>query len=104
MRKGKDKGRHKEAGKIAAFQEWKDSWTSKNRKQRPSRLESADSEHRKAANIFIDEKTGSAKINFKDTPLRIHRNLTRAQSSVAIQLRSEHIGLNSYLIRRKVLE
>ncbi|CCU74263.1 hypothetical protein BGHDH14_bgh03408 [Blumeria hordei DH14] len=41
-------------------------------------------------------------MNFKDTPLRIHRNLTRAQSSVAIQLRSEHIGLNSYLSRRKV--
>ena len=41
-------------------------------------------------------------MNFKDTPLRIHRNLTRAQSSDAIQLRSEHIGLDSYLNIRKV--
>ena len=98
----KDKGRKKEAGKMAAFHEWKNSWTSQNRKQRPGRPASADPEHWKAANIFTDRQTGSVKMNFKDTPLRIHRNLTRAQSSVAIQLRSEHIGLNSYLSRRKV--
>ena len=98
----KDKRRQKEAGKIAVFQEWKDSWTSQIRKHRPGRPASADPEHWKAANIFTDKQTGSVKMNFKDTPLRIHRNLTRAQSSVAIQLRSEHIGLNSYLSRRKV--
>ena len=98
----KDKGSQKEAGKIAACQEWKDSWTNQIRKQCPSRPESADPEYWKAANIFTDEQTGSTKMNFKDTHSNIHRNLTRAQSSVAIQLRSEHIGLNSYLSRRKV--
>ena len=41
-------------------------------------------------------------MNFKDTPLKIHRSLTRAQSSVAIQLRSEHIRLNYFLCIRKV--
>ncbi|KAI1003950.1 hypothetical protein K3495_g4261 [Podosphaera aphanis] len=41
-------------------------------------------------------------LNFKDTPSELHRNLTRAQSSIATQIRSEHIGFNSYLYRRKV--
>ena len=30
------------------------------------------------------------------------QHLTRAQSSIAMQIRSEHIGLNAYLYRRKV--
>lgn len=38
----------------------------------------------------------------RGTPSNIHQNLSRAQSSIAIQMRSEHIGLNSYLHRRKV--
>lgn len=41
-------------------------------------------------------------MNAKGTPSEIHQNLSRAQSSVAIQIRSEYIGLNSYLHRRKV--
>ncbi len=32
----------------------------------------------------------------------IQKRLNRAQSSVATQIRSEHIGLNSYLHRRRV--
>lgn len=41
-------------------------------------------------------------INFRGTSVSIHRNLKRAQSSVATLIRSEHIGLRSYLYRRKV--
>ena len=41
-------------------------------------------------------------MNYREAPVQIHQNLSRAQSSIAIQIRSEHIGLNSYLYRRKV--
>ena len=41
-------------------------------------------------------------MTYTGTPSSIHENLIRAQSSIAMQLRSEHIGLNSYLYRRKV--
>ncbi|KAI1001878.1 hypothetical protein K3495_g6323 [Podosphaera aphanis] len=62
----------------------------------------ADFETCKTANIFTDAQTGSKKNNFRGIPYNIHRNLSRVQSSVAMQLSSEHIGLNSYLHRRKV--
>uniref|UniRef100_A0A9Q8PCU6 Reverse transcriptase domain-containing protein n=1 Tax=Passalora fulva TaxID=5499 RepID=A0A9Q8PCU6_PASFU len=39
----------------------------------------------------------------KHPPKLIHYRLTRAQSSIATQLRSEHIGLQGYLSWRKVL-
>ena len=60
-----------------------------------------------SANIFTDAQTGSTKHEFQRhtltrPPSNIHRNLTRPQSSVVIRLRSEHIGLNSYLYRMKV--
>lgn len=38
----------------------------------------------------------------KGTPSSIFENLNRAQNSIAMQLRSEQIGLNPYLHRRKV--
>ena len=41
-------------------------------------------------------------MSLRGTPSNLHRNLKRAQSSIAIQIRSEHIGLKSYLYRRKV--
>ncbi|KHJ30542.1 hypothetical protein EV44_g4290 [Erysiphe necator] len=41
-------------------------------------------------------------MNYRGTPYELHRNLSRAQSSIATQVRSEHNGLNSYLYRRKV--
>ena len=56
----------------------------------------------KATNIDTDETTGRKRITYRNTPSNIHRNLSRAQSSIAVQIRSEHIGLNSYLYRRKV--
>ena len=36
------------------------------------------------------------------TPQSLYRGLTRAQASIATQLRTEHIGFRSYLFRRKV--
>ena len=56
----------------------------------------------KAANLFNDKKTGRLMMNYRESPIRIHQNLNRAQSSIAIQVRSEHIGLNAYLYRRHV--
>ena len=50
----------------------------------------------------MDQKTNRFRMNYRGTPVQIHQNLSRAQSSIAIQIRSEHIGLNSYLYRRKV--
>ncbi|KAI1002793.1 hypothetical protein K3495_g5411 [Podosphaera aphanis] len=57
---------------------------------------------RKAANIYTEWNTNQKRLNFKDTSSELHRHLTRAQSSIATQIRSEHIGFNSYLYRRKV--
>ena len=55
-----------------------------------------------AANFYTEKKTRKKKMDFRGTPVSIHRNLKRAQSSVATLIRSEHIGLRSYLYRRKV--
>ncbi|KAI0998080.1 hypothetical protein K3495_g10112 [Podosphaera aphanis] len=54
-----------------------------------------------AAKIYTD-KSGKEKLSLKETPFHIHQSLKRAQSSIAMQIRSEHIGLKSYLHRRKV--
>ena len=100
-REGNKAGQVK-AGKIAAFQEWADTWTCLSRQHHSGHRAPADPENWKAANITTDSKTGKKRMNQKGTPSDIHRNLSRAQSSLATQLRSEHIGLNSYLHRRKV--
>lgn len=42
-------------------------------------------------------------MNLRGTPISIHKHLSRAQSSIAMQIRSEHIGFNSYLHRINVL-
>ncbi|KAI0998792.1 hypothetical protein K3495_g9404 [Podosphaera aphanis] len=96
-----NRGRQKEAGRIAAFQEWAKSWVN-NRVQRSDRRATADPESWNAAKIITDQQTGRKRLNFKGTPSNIHLSLSRAQSSVATQIRNEHIGLNSYLYRRKV--
>lgn len=56
-----------------------------------------------AAKFTSNAKTGKEKMSDLGTPLRIHKYLTRTQSSLATQIRSEHIGVRSYLYWRKVL-
>ena len=102
LRKGKGQGEAERSLKDSGLSGVEEFMDRPEQETAPGHPASADPEHWKATSIFTDEQTGSTKINFKDLPLNIHRTLTRAQSSVAIQLRSEHIGLNSYLYRRKV--
>lgn len=92
----------KRALKVAAYQEWANSWPSQTRNLHNRHRSAADPEIWKAANIFTDRTTGKKKLTFRHTPSELHRNLTRAQSSIAMQIRSEHIGFNSYLYRRKI--
>ena len=94
--------RQKAAGKVAAFKEWENFWNKQTAKQSTNHQATADPEIWIAANSFIDEKTGETRMNFWGTPISIHKNLNRAQSSIPIQMRSEHIGFNSYLHRRNV--
>ena len=54
------------------------------------------------AHFITDKLTGRKRVSLRGTPCAIHKNLKRAQSSLAMQIRSEHIGFNSYLYRRKV--
>ncbi|KAI1002561.1 hypothetical protein K3495_g5637 [Podosphaera aphanis] len=96
-----NRDRQKEAGRVAAFQEWANSWAN-NRLQRSGRQTTADPESWNAAKIITDQQTSRKRLNFKGTPSNTHLSLSKAQSSVATQIRSEHIGLNSYLYRRKV--
>lgn len=62
----------------------------------------AHSETWRAAKFYQSRKSGRRKLSFQGSPFFLHRDLTRAQSSLAIQIRSEHMGLKSYLHRRKV--
>ena len=68
-----------------------------NLRKRPT----ADPEVWNAAKIYTD-RSGREKLNLRGTPFQIHKSLKRAQSSIAMQIRSEHIGLKSCLYRRKV--
>ena len=90
-----------EEAKRRAFQEWEATWAPQTRLPNNQEEPPANPRAWKAAHFYTD-KEGRAKMNFKGTPSEIHNNLKRAQSSIAIQIRSEHIGFNSYLHRRKV--
>ncbi|KAI0999420.1 hypothetical protein K3495_g8776 [Podosphaera aphanis] len=92
----------KEMGKIAAFQEWNNSWPQPNRNRTLRYRATADPEVWRAVNFFVDKNSGRQKMSLRGTPSNLHRNLKRAQSSIAMQIRSKHIVLNSYLHRRKV--
>ncbi|KAI1001879.1 hypothetical protein K3495_g6322 [Podosphaera aphanis] len=94
-----EQSRQKVAVKIAAFQEWKHSWTCQENSGNPTQ---ANPKTWKAANISMDQKTNRFRMNYRGTPVQIHQNLSRAKSSITIQMRSAYIGLNSYLYRRKV--
>ncbi|KHJ32507.1 hypothetical protein EV44_g3156 [Erysiphe necator] len=98
----KNQGRQKQAGKIAAYQEWANSWAGQNNTQNSCHTAPADPGSWQAVKIITDERTGRKRLSKKDTPFNIHLNLKRAQSSIAIQIRSEYLGLNSYLHRRRV--
>lgn len=63
----------------------------------------ADPEVWRATNFFIDKNSGRQKMSLMGTPSNLHRNLKKAQSTIAMQIRSEYIEFNSYLYRRKVL-
>nr|CCA28224.1 predicted protein putative [Albugo laibachii Nc14] len=99
-----DARKQKEMLKIAAFRQWEQTWNKHAPKADAdvSHRAPADPETWHAANITTDDKTGRIRMNYTGTPYAIHQNLTRAQSSIATQIRSEHVGLNAYLYRRKV--
>ncbi|KAI1004655.1 hypothetical protein K3495_g3557 [Podosphaera aphanis] len=92
----------KEMGKTAAFQEWANSWPQRTQYLTREYRALADPEVWNAAKFFTDKNTGRQKMTLRGTPSNLHQNLTRAQSSIAMQIRTEHIGLKSYLYRRKV--
>ncbi|KAI0997505.1 hypothetical protein K3495_g10681 [Podosphaera aphanis] len=52
-----NRGRQKEAGRVAALQEWANSWAN-NRVQRSGRRTTADPESWNAAKIITDQQTG----------------------------------------------
>ena len=70
-----DIGRQKVAVKIAAFQEWKHSWT---HQKNSGHSTPANPETWKAANISMDQKTSSFKMNYRKAPVQIHQHLSRA--------------------------
>ncbi|VDB83841.1 BgtTE-56035 [Blumeria graminis f. sp. tritici] len=56
----------------------------------------------RAVKFYQNRKSDRWKISLQESPFLLHRNPTRAQSSLAIQIQSEHMGLNLYSHRRKV--
>lgn len=87
--------------KRMAFREWENRWMSKTRPHPERATPPADPRKWKAASFYQD-KEGGERMNLKKTPSLIHKTLKRAQSSIATQIRSGHVGLNSYLYRRQV--
>ncbi|KAI0992399.1 hypothetical protein K3495_g15786 [Podosphaera aphanis] len=73
----------KRALKVAAYEEWADSWANQITNPNIRNRASADPETWKAANIYTERNTNQKRLNFKDTPRELHRYLTRAQSSIA---------------------
>ena len=55
----------KKSGKIAAFQEWADSWTSQVRDQNLKSLAPANPLTWKAVNLFTDKKTNRKRMNYR---------------------------------------
>ncbi|KAI0995004.1 hypothetical protein K3495_g13178 [Podosphaera aphanis] len=92
----------KEKGKLAAYQEWANTWPRRHRSGTLRHRPVADPETWKAAEFITDKTTGKRKVSFRGTPYSMHKTLKRAQSSIAMQIRSEHMGLKSYLYRRNV--
>jgi hypothetical protein len=84
---GPDRGRSKTAAKKELKETWKARWT---RYQQQT------------CRVANDNKLSVA-VRATWTPaLQMKENLARAESTVATLLRTEHIGLNDYLCRRRV--
>lgn len=96
------KGGQKVARKNAAYEEWAESWTIKEKGRRLGYRAQADPDIWKAANLLDNKKAGRLMMNYRESPIQIHQNLSRAQSSIATQVRSTHIELNAYLYWRNV--
>ena len=95
---------HTEIVKVMAYQEWAKSWAKQKQTQKPRQLATADSETWRAAKFYQSRESGRQKLSFQGSPFFLYHNPTRAQSSLAMQIRSENMGLNSYLHKRKVPE
>jgi hypothetical protein len=84
---GPDRGRSKIAAKRELEETWKARWTKY---------------QQQTCTVASDNKLSVA-VRATWTPgLRTKENLTRAESTIATLLRTEHIGLNDYLCRRRV--
>ncbi|KAI1003156.1 hypothetical protein K3495_g5049 [Podosphaera aphanis] len=94
--------KQKEMRKTAAFHEWANSWPQQTRDVTRRYRATAVPEVWSAAKFHINKNTGAQKMSLRGTLSKLHDNLTRAQSSIVVQIRSEHSGLKSYLFRRKV--
>lgn len=84
---GPERGRNKTAAKRELEETWKARWTKYQQQTRA---------------VANDNKLSAAVRATWTRGLRAKENLTRAESTVATLLRTEHIGLNDYLFRRRV--
>jgi hypothetical protein len=84
---GSERGRSKIAAKRGLEETWKVRWTKYQQQTREG---------------VNDNKLSAAVRTAWTRGLRTKENLTRAESTVATLLRTEHIGLNDYLCRRRV--
>lgn len=78
--------RQKEMGKAAAYQEWAIKWPHGNNNAILRQRAIANPEVWKAATFYIDKRNGGRKVSLKGTPYSFHKHLTKAQSSIAIQI------------------
>ena len=85
-----------------AYQEWANSWQNQKWLQLPRQLAIADPENLRAVKLYQSRKSDRWKISLQESSILLQRNLKRAQSSIAMQIRTELMELNLYLYRRKV--